>query len=430
MHAKDVTGIINEEEILQTIRGHEDAVIVDDLGDGVSVFGFPCRNQPPYRHIAIDLLEEFYHAVQENTPEPGKKHRKDSPARAKFGPGWYGYFSYDLKNQLYRLKARDLPTEFPLINFFYLPVVFQLNHKTGQMTCLGTDASLIDDAIARIKQNTKRTTSHDYSLTLDYLCPFSYYKTRIERIRQEIIDGNVYQVNYAHRVRFSFSGEPFDCYRAISKKAEPAHGAYLRFGDLHILSFSPERFFKIEHGIIESCPIKGTMPRSPNKQHDLRYKKQLEQSIKDKAEHLMIVDLIRNDLGKICKIGSIQVKNLFNIESFQTIHHMVSSVSGALQDSATLVDIIKAVFPGGSITGAPKIAAMNFIEELEEFNREIYTGSIGYIGADSMDFNIAIRTLVIHNNVAYYDVGGGIVFDSDPWKEYQETLTKSRIVGL
>jgi para-aminobenzoate synthetase component 1 len=196
--------------------------------------------------------------------------------------------------------------------------------------------------------------------------------------------------------------------------------------DLQILSSSPERFLKLSKGLVETKPIKGTRPRKQDEIEDRLQIKSLENSNKDKAENLMIVDLLRNDISKTCKKGSIKVPVIFNIESYATVHHLVSTVTGLLADDQHALDLLKSCFPGGSITGAPKIRAMEIIEELEPNRRGVYCGAIGYIGFNgNMDTNIAIRTLVHSNNTIRFWAGGGIVYDSVVDDEYQESFDKA-----
>ncbi|MGL4879165.1 anthranilate synthase component I family protein, partial [Paraclostridium dentum] len=205
--------------------------------------------------------------------------------------------------------------------------------------------------------------------------------------------------------------------------------AFLNFENYQVLSNSPERFIKCIDNTIEARPIKGTRPRGKTVEEDIRLQEELRNSEKDKAELLMIVDLERNDLGKVSKIGTVKVPELFVIEPYANVSHLVSTVTGKLKDSLSSTDIIKATFPGGSITGAPKIRAMEIIDELEPTQRNVYTGSVGYIGFNGdMDFNIAIRTLIKKDKNIFFQVGGGITWDSNPEEEYQETLDKAKSI--
>jgi len=220
-------------------------------------------------------------------------------------------------------------------------------------------------------------------------------------------------------------------YISMREYIQPHCGMYMDTGNMQILSFSPERFFQSSNGIIESFPMKGTRPRSDNIIQDEHLAGELYNSAKDRAEHLMIVDLIRNDIGKVCEYGSVDVENLFGIESFETVHQMVSRVHGKLNKNIREIDIIQAMFPGGSITGAPKEQSMKIIDSLENYQRGVYTGAMGSVDSNgNMDFNIAIRTMTIEGDLATYPVGGGIVWDSDPLEEWQEAQQKSRIIDM
>jgi para-aminobenzoate synthetase component 1 len=201
----------------------------------------------------------------------------------------------------------------------------------------------------------------------------------------------------------------------------------MNFGEGYILSSSPERFLKIHDNLIETRPIKGTRPRGRTAEEDEANKAELLSSEKDKSELLMIVDLERNDIGKVSKTATVRVPELFYPEEYATVHHLVAAVTGEKQEGLDAIDVIKAAFPGGSITGAPKIRSMEIIDELEPTQRNIYTGSIGYMGFNgSVDLNIAIRTIVMKDGTAYFQAGGGIVWDSIPELEYEETLHKAR----
>jgi len=410
-------------KLATAIQYSDYAFIIDRFFKNYSVIGFSLEF--PSHLISSNSIKEFFTHIKKKN----KSLKNYFPLNNKIGLGWYGYFSYDLKNQLLPLKIIKKDINYPLINFIYLPIIFLYNHKTGKILPISNEKFIIIKALSLIDKFNEFTLKN-YKLEIKSLCSYETYKEKIKRIKKEIEKGNVYQVNYAHNVKFKFKGDALSCYLKIREKAKPAYGAYFKFKNLHILSFSPECFFKIKDRKIISSPIKGTMQRSSDTKIDKLYKFLLKRSLKDKAEHLMIVDLIRNDLGKICEIGSIEVKNLFKIISYPTVHHMVSNVKGILKKNISLQDVIKALFPGGSITGAPKISAINLIEELEDFSRGIYTGAIGYfIPEKYAEFNIAIRTLIIMDGEANYAVGGGIVYDSDPEKEYEETIIKTKIIN-
>jgi len=239
-------------------------------------------------------------------------------------------------------------------------------------------------------------------------------------------------VNLAQRFVSACSGNPWTAYKALREMNSAPFSAYLNLPDLQILSSSPERFLKVIDNVVETKPIKGTRPRLEHEAEDQHQMVVLSESKKDRAENVMIVDLLRNDISKNCKKGSVKVPKLFDVESFATVHHLVSTVKGVLADGQHALDLLRNCFPGGSITGAPKIRSMEIIEELEPNTRGIYCGSIGYIGFNgNMDTNIAIRTLVHSNQTIRFWAGGGIVNDSVMEDEYQESFDKAAaLLGL
>ena len=257
------------------------------------------------------------------------------------------------------------------------------------------------------------------------------YHKKINTIKNYLESGDVYQINYTQPMHYNSSCDSFYLYLSLMKSANPTFGAYLNLESTQYISMSPENFFTKKGKSISSSPIKGTRMRSSAKKVDEALKLELKNSQKDRAEHVMIVDLIRNDLGKICEFGSINTENLFDIKSFNTIHHMVTDITGNLKNDISEIDIFKALFPGGSITGAPKQRAMEIIDQIENYSRGIYTGSMGLItDSGDMIFNIAIRTLTLKNDKIEYPVGGGIVWDSKPDEERLESIQKSKILDI
>ena len=317
-----------------------------------------------------------------------------------------GYIGYDLKNYLYRhINFKDAAS---IPYFWFIKPKFYYSYNLKSFSNIEIKPCMI------LKQD---------------ILDIKSYEKKINLIKQELIDGNAYQVNFTMEKKYKIDIDPFDLYLMIRKVSLPQYGYYLNIGDQKILSFSPEQFFNIENNIVKSHPMKGTQSRSQNQKKDSILKKTLLNSEKDKAEHLMIVDLIRNDLGKISEFGSVKVENLFNINGYETVYQMVSSISAQLVKNSKFSKIIKSLCPGGSITGAPKESAMKIIDRLENYNRGIYTGSIGYIKKNNdMNFNIAIRTMLIDKNIGYYGVGGGIVWDSNYKDEWDEAQLKSKIL--
>ena len=319
-----------------------------------------------------------------------------------------GYISYDLKNILYpHISFNQHNSGYPLLWFGKPKKVLHYYHDSKKKT-LPTECL---------------TIKKDIPLPAEY-------KISLSKIKEYLEEGSSYQINYTQPKEYKLKLNSFDTYLNMREYIEPHYGVYLNTGKIQILSFSPERFFKKTGENIYSFPMKGTRPRSSNLKQDSHLLYELSKSKKDKAEHLMIVDLMRNDLGKICEFGSVKVEDLYSISSFQTVHQMISNIHGKLSANIGEVDIIKALFPGGSITGAPKERAMEIIDSLEQYQRNIYTGSMGYITKDGdMDFNIAIRTMTVKNKKAIYPVGGGIVWDSNPLEEWQEAQLKSKILS-
>lgn len=262
----------------------------------------------------------------------------------------------------------------------------------------------------------------------------SAYADAFQCIRRYLIEGDCYQVNLAQRFTLGFDGDPWQLYLQMRQQNPAPYAAYLDLPFGKILSSSPEQFVGLTGDIAITRPIKGTRPRGGTGEEDEFLATELQNSDKDRAENLMIVDLLRNDLGRVCEPGSIQVPELFRVETYPTVHHLVSTISGQLRKDEDALSLLGACFPGGSITGAPKHRAMQIIHELEPDSREVYCGSIGWIGFNgNMNTNIAIRTLLIRNQQASYWAGGGIVADSVEAEEFEETLHKAaaflRLVG-
>jgi para-aminobenzoate synthetase component 1 len=250
------------------------------------------------------------------------------------------------------------------------------------------------------------------------------YGRAFDRIKRYITEGDCYQVNLAQRFSAQASGDPWLAYQALRVMNPAPFSAYLSTPYVQVLSASPERFLRLEDGRVETRPIKGTRPRAGHARLDAELVQELRESVKDRAENLMIVDLLRNDLAKACR--AVRVPKLFDVESYATVHHLVSTVTGVLREGCDAIDLLRGAFPGGSITGAPKVRAMQIIEELEPQRRGVYCGAIGYIGFDgAMDLNIAIRTLVYSRGQIRFWAGGGIVADSSVDDEYQETFDKA-----
>jgi para-aminobenzoate synthetase component 1 len=254
------------------------------------------------------------------------------------------------------------------------------------------------------------------------------YLGAVNRVRDYIVAGDVFQVNLSQRFEVPLSEHPWSFFRRLRVRNAAPFSAYLELPDGAIVSASPERFLRVDAvGRVETRPIKGTRPRGMTAEHDAALGLALSESAKDRAENLMIVDLMRNDLSQVCAPGTVRVTELFALERYPTVHHLVSTIVGELAPGRDALDLLRASFPGGSITGAPKVRAMEIIAELEPSQRSVYCGAIGYWSATgALDVSIAIRTMIALRGRAYFGAGGGIVAESDPDQEYRETLDKAR----
>ena len=253
------------------------------------------------------------------------------------------------------------------------------------------------------------------------------YVEAVERVRQYIIAGDIFQANISQRFEADIPLPPYELYRRLRLINPAPFASYLNFDGVAVVSASPERFLRVHGDLVETRPIKGTRPRGKDPAADAVMARELMNSGKDQAEHVMIVDLERNDLGRVCSYGTVRVNELAALEKYATVFHLTSTVEGRLRPGKDVIDLLKATFPGGSITGAPKVRAMEIIDELEPTRRSVYTGSIGYLGFDgNTDLDIVIRTILVKEGRAYFQVGGAVVYDSDPEGEYNETLDKAK----
>jgi para-aminobenzoate synthetase component 1 len=260
----------------------------------------------------------------------------------------------------------------------------------------------------------------------------SQYMAAVQKARDHIFAGDIFEVCMTHRFECDFDGDPFALYEDLRRINPAPFASFLNLPCVKVVSSSPERFVRVDRqGWCTSRPIKGTRPRGKTPRQDKQLHRELMASIKDRAENMMIVDLVRNDFGRVCEVPTVQVSELMIIEKYATVFQMVSTIMGKLEQGRNSLDLVEACFPGGSMTGAPKIEAMKIIDALEPVKRGIYSGSIGYIDyAGNLDLNIVIRTILIKDGRAYFQVGGAIVADSDPRDEYLETLHKAKALRL
>ncbi len=418
-----LTALISKKPLVILLSGsnHDSAKHSLVLWNPYKVFRIKGKN---HSKNPIDLFNEFINS------QKCSYNLEISP----FMGGAVGYISYEAKNFIERLpqSAKDdigLPDL-----FFFLPQEMLIHQReTGRLYYIAIspsenfESSFVDRFCLEELSKTLETVD-----TLKSNLSKEEYILAVEKIKNYIRDGHVYQVNLSQRYSFDMTGNMFSLWIKLFQRNPAPFYAFVRDENYFILSTSMERFLFVKEGIIETRPIKGTRPRGKTKEEDESLKRDLLEHPKDDAELSMIVDLLRNDLGKVCIPGSVEVAEHKRVESYHNVHHLISIIRGKLAQDVDYGKIIRATFPGGSITGCPKIRSMEIIDELEPNVRHVYTGSIGYFGFHgNMDLNIAIRTMIALEKSAgsyrgFLSVGGGVVYDSDPELEYEETLHKGK----
>ncbi len=365
-----------------------------------------------------------------------------------FCGGAVGYFSYDLCHFIERLPTTaidDLKLPESYFGFYDTVVAFDNLENKTYITSTGfpelDESKRLKRAKLRLEEmkgrlsspslHTSEANSENNNKITEAVLKSNFtpegYMEAVDRVKEYIAAGDVFQVNISQRFETELSITPYELYRRLRQINPAPFASYLNFDDITVVSASPERFLRVDGDWVETRPIKGTRPRGKDATEDAMLAQELLDSIKDRAENVMIVDLERNDLGRVCQYGTVKVTELAILETFPTVFHLTSTVIGKLRPDKNRVDLLKASFPGGSITGAPKVRAMEIIDELEPTRRSVYTGAIGYVGfGSSLDLNIVIRTFIIKGNKAYFQVGGGIIYDSNAEAEYQETLDKAK----
>lgn len=351
-----------------------------------------------------------------------------------FTGGALGFFSYDLGRRIEKIPSSAIDDAcIPEMAIGIYHWAYIADHQEKKSVLVGDMSEPRvrlnwQDILDKVSNPELYQPSYTYLATSKVKSNMTEYEyaEKFHAVKNYIAAGDCYQVNLAQRFSVDVTGDPWSGYMQLRKINPSPFSAYINVPNCQILSVSPERFLQVKDDIVQTKPIKGTRPRSDDPKKDINLKNELHASIKDRAENVMIVDLLRNDLSKCCAINSVNVTKLFHVESFPTVHHLVSTIEGELPANISPIDLLRESFPGGSITGAPKIRAMQIIEELEPNRRGLYCGSIGYIGFDrKMDTNIAIRTIIQKDDCAYFYAGGGLVWDSEVDKEYQETFDKA-----
>ena len=363
-----------------------------------------------------------------------------------FTGGAVGYISYDICHFIEKLPKRAVDDlQLPECCFGFYDLVLAFDNLLGKAFIVSTGFPELDD---KRRLNRARERLQEFKARLASLLRYGgelspkpppvgeqislrsnftreSYMEAVEQARQYIIDADIFEVNISQRFEAEIPITPWELYLRLRQINPAPFAAYLDFDEVTIISASPERFIRCQKDWVETRPIKGTASRGKTPREDRAKAKELLSSIKDHAENMMIVDLERNDLGRVCRFGTVKVTELAILEKYPTVYHLTSTVVGQLKEGKGRIELLKATLPGGSITGAPKIRAMEIIDELESTRRSIYTGNIGYLGFNgNMDLSIVIRTFLIKGNRAYFQAGGAVVFDSQPEAEYQETMDK------
>jgi len=360
-----------------------------------------------------------------------------------FVGGAVGYFSYDLCHFIERLPSTTVDDlSLPECYLAFYDAVIGFDRLEGRTYIASTGFPEVEEDRRAARARTRLGELSDMlthspsaevrpseKAVMQLHSNFTHgeYVQAVAAAREYICAGDIFQVNLSQRFEADLPIPPYDLYRRLRHINPAPFAAYFDFGDVAIASSSPERFLLVRGDHVDTRPIKGTRPRGKTAEEDQVLAQELLDSIKDRAENVMIVDLERNDLGRVCRYGTVRVTELWTLEKYPTVFHLTSNVEGRLREGKNRIDLLKATFPGGSITGAPKVRSMEIIDELEPTRRSVYTGSIGYLSFNGdMDINIVIRTFIIKDGRAYFQVGGGIVYDSDPEGEYVETLDKAR----
>ena len=346
---------------------------------------------------------------------------------------WFGYLSYEIAEAFEKLpKTKKSFVNLPKIFLINFALVFEFDHEKKKLTIICDDEKKIDRVLGWTPQQVRGDTLEVEKFSSNF--SNKSYLAAIADIKKMISRGDFYQTNLTRKFFGKFKKTPspqenFQTFCELTRLSPANYSAFLKLDKNYVISSSPELFFSLKNGKIISRPIKGTSPRDHNKTQDQKNKSALKNSPKERAENLMIVDLVRNDLSRICKAGSVKVKKLFEITSYKNIHHMSSEIHGEIREKFSAIDAIRSCFPAGSMTGAPKIKAMEIAAKKEKINRGIYSGAIGFFSKDEANLSVVIRTLILQKNKFEFQVGGAITFDSNPKSELEETFSKGNAIA-
>ena len=444
---RELTPYRSTAEIFQILGEERDSVFLDsslvnDLGR-YSIIG---RN--PYLKLLkdgdsffINNIEETEITFEEYLRKYLQNHKDENQTDLPLVSGAVGYFSYEYGRKLMEVASgeKDIVSIPDAVLIFYdLYIIEDCKEKRTFLIANGTETpaeELLQKTEEEIQAGDQKKLSYinskDTSFDMEVFPNFKKeeYKKAVDDMIHYIIEGDIYIANMTQQMTVKSEKQPKDVFLDLRKNNPSPFGGYLDYEDFQIACASPERFLRMKKGHVETRPIKGTRKRGDTPEEDLLMRKELENSDKDKSELLMIVDLERNDLNRVCKPGSVKVTELFTVEEYATVFHLVSNIEGELEEGKNFADLLEATFPGGSITGAPKYRVMEIIDELEHGRRNLYTGSIGYLTLDGdCDFNIVIRTALHKDGRYHLGVGGGITAESELEFEYEETLQKAKAV--
>ena len=452
---RELKDYIPVHEIFSLFAGEEDAVFLDSsLENELGRYSLIARrsylklvNGERFTVNGVEQQISFGEYLKKYLDE----HKEENPTDLPVISGAVGYFSYDygMKREGIESGKKDGPAPVPdcIMNFYDEFIVEDLKARkvwivaNGHLGEAGMSLDRLEEAIGKravypvchnnketeaaagypAEKGDKRCCSHTSDFSKEE------YLKAVQDMINYIVEGDIYIANMTRQLRAVGKRSPYEVFERLRKANPSPFGGYLNYGEFQIVCASPERFLRMKDGVVETRPIKGTRKRGSTPEEDESLRQELLDSQKDRSELLMIVDLERNDLNKVCRPGSVKVTELFSVEAYATVFHLVASIRGELEKGKNAMDLIEAAFPGGSITGAPKRRAMEIIEELEHSKRGLYTGTIGYIGLDgSCDFNIVIRTAVFREGSFTLGAGGGITCESELEFEYEETLQKAR----
>lgn len=389
------------------------------------------QERPQFWTPPVGEILPFLRSLLSSTKTQKSNSKNSLPSHLPFTGGWIGWLGYDLAweiEQLPRLKRDPLP--FP-VAFWYEPATFAvLDHLQQTLWLAATSETELDYLQQRLEQSSPSpliSLSPTSSLSLSFLTSQTDYEAAVVQAKKYIQAGDIFQANLSLRFETQLNTDSWSIYRALQQINPSPMSSYWQTPWGEMMSCSPERLVHLQGLEAQTRPIAGTRSRGVTPELDQQLAQELMANVKERAEHIMLVDLERNDLGRVCQSGSVQVNELLTIERYSHVMHLVSNVRGTLSDECDAIDLIRALFPGGTITGCPKIRAIEIIEELEPVRRSLFYGSCGYIDQrGNLDLNILIRTLLFSSNTVWGQVGAGIVADSDPEKEWYESLHKAQ----